>query len=648
MFKKFMTLFLCVVLSVSFASISWADIVSVNVQGENITFDTGDGRDGNVILRQRAGDPDTVELVVNGSVVWSQRVTNKQVIYSREMELDGRPLSQRSNLYYQAVNLETIAPYLPSTRTYSSSLISTISSSGLYISTGSHYFDQESSPYSPPSGYILKRAHLRGSSRSGDYQYLYAYVNGSWQEIRRKYGYTNEWINLPAGTTQIKTRLTTDYRYLYSPTYVNVPEVQVEFVGNGSPPSNVGTVPQFNNLTIGQGIMLTSSGDVVFKVRDTLTVEGLIMSRHAPGGSTTSSSDIHGGNADHVLILAGRVVIAPNGTTGEKGALLAGWGGGGAGYRYCAGNGGDGGNLGLYADEIINRGEIRSGNGGGGGAWQDNDDDYGYGSGGLAGKTVVVANNLYGGGVIASGYSGTNGRGCGLHDRASPGYGGGGRAYYNRYESNWHYQAGATGGQYSNSGFEGTFGDEGGAPPGTDRPNGELCIKVNQLIEIPGIHCKFLVGYTKGGWFSNICRYGNYDVGARGTKTIWVDNVIGNPIITISGGMYLPSNYNRPLSCSINDNIKIGTASTPVNVTFKDLCLTSITVEGNATFIGRIAFTPGTTSISGTATFTPSSYIYANSGIPSNFVAKSFTISGNIGQTYYYNYDYGMYCSGSG
>ena len=112
----------------------------------------------------------------------------------------------------------------------------TISTNGaLRLQVGYHNADVWSNPWSPPEGGKIKRIHIRGKSeRYYDYGYVYGWNGSSWVELARRCspGYDqeyDEWIDISGqNITQIRTRLTTDYSVLYSPTYVDVPEVEME------------------------------------------------------------------------------------------------------------------------------------------------------------------------------------------------------------------------------------------------------------------------------------------------------------------------------------------------------------------------------------------------------------------------------------
>ncbi|MBC7293419.1 MAG: hypothetical protein H5T84_04795, partial [Thermoleophilia bacterium] len=190
-----------------------ADTVSFSVQGQNFSFDTGDGRDGNVELRLKAGDGSKVEVVVNGSVAATLSPPS-QTVYKNVMELDGRPLEQRSDLSYRLVNMEDIVPYLPATKSYSPSPSTSAVSTGnaLYSYTSSANQDI-SKEWGPVGGLTVRRVRFKGynySYTSGSstvyyYNYLYALVDGSWVLVAQRRQSYDEWITLPRGTTRVKT-----------------------------------------------------------------------------------------------------------------------------------------------------------------------------------------------------------------------------------------------------------------------------------------------------------------------------------------------------------------------------------------------------------------------------------------------------------
>ncbi|WP_307722587.1 TadE/TadG family type IV pilus assembly protein [Moorella sp. E308F] len=105
----------------------------------------------------------------------------------------------------------------------------------LRVQVSSHRADVWSNPWSPPGGGKIKRIHVKGKSeRNYDYGYVYGWNGSSWVLLAQRCspGYNqeyDEWIDVSSyNVTRIKTRLTTDRSVLYSPTYVDVPVVEVE------------------------------------------------------------------------------------------------------------------------------------------------------------------------------------------------------------------------------------------------------------------------------------------------------------------------------------------------------------------------------------------------------------------------------------
>lgn len=103
----------------------------------------------------------------------------------------------------------------------------TVSTNGaLYNQVTWHYARQWKGPWVAPAGATILRARFKGNSEYRyDYGYVYAYVNGTWYYVTSRSGSYDYWVNLPAGTTQIKTLMTTDGSVLWNPTYTDVPEV---------------------------------------------------------------------------------------------------------------------------------------------------------------------------------------------------------------------------------------------------------------------------------------------------------------------------------------------------------------------------------------------------------------------------------------
>lgn len=86
--------------------------------------------------------------------------------------------------------------------------------------------DAWSNPWYAPQGATIVRARFRGNTEPGyDYGYMYALVNGAWQLIARRSGSWDQWYDLPAGTTAVQIRYTTDGSILYGP--VELPEAVV-------------------------------------------------------------------------------------------------------------------------------------------------------------------------------------------------------------------------------------------------------------------------------------------------------------------------------------------------------------------------------------------------------------------------------------
>ncbi|SHJ16190.1 TadE/TadG family type IV pilus assembly protein [Desulfofundulus thermosubterraneus] len=118
---------------------------------------------------------------------------------------------------------------------WTSSTQTVFTNGALRLQVSSHYANAWSNPWSPPGGGKIKRIHIKGKSeRNYDYGYVYGWNGSSWVELAKRCspGYNqeyDEWIDVSGkNITQIRTRLTTDYSVLYSPTYVDVPEVEVE------------------------------------------------------------------------------------------------------------------------------------------------------------------------------------------------------------------------------------------------------------------------------------------------------------------------------------------------------------------------------------------------------------------------------------
>lgn len=106
----------------------------------------------------------------------------------------------------------------------------------LYNKVSWHRADQWKGPWVAPSGATIVKAYFQGKSEVRyDYGYLYAYVDGQWIRVAGRSGTYGYWVNLPAGTTQIKTRITTDRSVLWNPTYTTVAEVVINIPHPQSP-----------------------------------------------------------------------------------------------------------------------------------------------------------------------------------------------------------------------------------------------------------------------------------------------------------------------------------------------------------------------------------------------------------------------------
>lgn len=109
----------------------------------------------------------------------------------------------------------------------------------LRLSVNYHRANVWSNPWTPPGGGKIKRLHIKGKSETRyDYGYVYGWNGSSWVELAKRCSPPgrileyDEWIDVSnQNITQIRTRLTTDGSVLYNPTYVDVPEVELEGTG---------------------------------------------------------------------------------------------------------------------------------------------------------------------------------------------------------------------------------------------------------------------------------------------------------------------------------------------------------------------------------------------------------------------------------
>ncbi|ACX51936.1 hypothetical protein Adeg_0794 [Ammonifex degensii KC4] len=96
-----------------------------------------------------------------------------------------------------------------------------------------HNVSLTSQAWSPPPGAKILRVHLKGNSERGwDWGYLQGWDGSKWVDLAKRSGAYDEWVAVPGGVTQIRTRLTTDRSVLWDPTYVDAPEVEVEVQGD--------------------------------------------------------------------------------------------------------------------------------------------------------------------------------------------------------------------------------------------------------------------------------------------------------------------------------------------------------------------------------------------------------------------------------
>lgn len=394
-----------------------------------------------------------------------------------------------------------------------------------------------------------------------------------------------------------------------------------------------GTVPQFKSLTIKQGVALKGDTKAInFCVQGILTVEGIVITKHGAGGVVSNSGKNGGNAAGPILIAANEISVSPNGTNASTGAIMAGWGGGGAGSQYTGSNtayrqggaGGIGGAVIIYANTITNNGEIRAGNGGGGGGGAQVSSGNG-GAGGAGGVLTCVSKSSLGSGVYASGFGGGGGSASGQdwdHDKqpGCGGYNGGGNGGYNttilaqpgksanssvmgyggytNTPANYYTGSGPAGGNGTHSNLWNASGCIGG----TGGTNGTLSILCEGNV-LGGI---FLVGYTeaggtKGGIDSNMPQKGSQ------TRNI-VANKIQGRFPTCKILTWHDSNYNE----DINDKPTMNTSIKGTDVVVQGngnyitiINSTKTTINGELILAGPdvLAITGGDVIFNSTATF---------------------------------------------
>jgi hypothetical protein len=115
----------------------------------------------------------------------------------------------------------------------------------LRIQATSHNTNKYSSEWTSPNGKKIYRIHIKGKSeRNYDYGYVYGWNGSSWVQLVKRCSPSSnaeydEWVDVSSyNVTKLKTRLTTDRSVLYSPTYVDVVEVDTNHPSSLSVSSN--------------------------------------------------------------------------------------------------------------------------------------------------------------------------------------------------------------------------------------------------------------------------------------------------------------------------------------------------------------------------------------------------------------------------
>lgn len=141
----------------------------------------------------------------------------------------------------------------------------TVSTNGsLHVQTTSNNSNIISSEWTSPNGAIQK-IHIKGKSEMNyDYGYVEGWNGSSWIVLDKECSpsYNTEydkWIDVSGkNIKKIRTRLTTDGSVLYSPTYVDVPEIQVIWSDNKAWWIWGGTQSYTTHAISGQQVKLTS------------------------------------------------------------------------------------------------------------------------------------------------------------------------------------------------------------------------------------------------------------------------------------------------------------------------------------------------------------------------------------------------------
>ncbi|MDI6813946.1 MAG: hypothetical protein QMD10_10450, partial [Desulfitobacteriaceae bacterium] len=114
--KAFLIALVVPLFFIAFCGVAFADTYTVNVLGESYTFDTGNGADGDVVLRLKPGNPSVAELLVNGTL--KATTSSTTTIKKNVLEKNGEPLNSRSDITVRVFNIEDIVQYLPVNKTY--------------------------------------------------------------------------------------------------------------------------------------------------------------------------------------------------------------------------------------------------------------------------------------------------------------------------------------------------------------------------------------------------------------------------------------------------------------------------------------------------------------------------------------------------
>ena len=105
----------------------------------------------------------------------------------------------------------------------------------LRLQASTHNANLWSGEWAAPGGAKIKRIHIKGKSEVNyDYGYVFGWNGSQWVQLVRKCSPSPDaeydaWVDVSgANVTRLKTGLTTDGSVLYNPTYIDVPEVEVD------------------------------------------------------------------------------------------------------------------------------------------------------------------------------------------------------------------------------------------------------------------------------------------------------------------------------------------------------------------------------------------------------------------------------------